>query len=143
VTLNVGIQNDLALSVEIQNDSALSVVTQNAMDVPMVRSYQDAMASRLARFVAHYAAIHFAMELHFVAVDRFSVAALRSVVGLLPLEVVHFFAVAVQTLASAIHSLAQVAPVQFVHDRASVSRPNLNLCLDRCVSDDLHRRLAL
>jgi len=51
--------------------------------VARVHSYPDAMAS-MARFVAHYAATHFVAEL------RFAAAALR------PLEVVQFFAVAVQ-----------------------------------------------
>jgi hypothetical protein len=129
---NEKVQISVPRTVEIQNDSAQNAVTLNATDVPVVRSYRDAMDE----MVAHYAVTHFALELHFVA------AALRYVVVFRPLEMVHFFAVAVQTLASVIHS-AQVAPVQFVHDRASVSRPSLSLCLDRYAPDDLHRCLAL
>jgi hypothetical protein len=45
-----------------------------------------------------------------------SAPALRFVAELRLAQVVHFFAVAIQTLGLVIHSAAQVAPARFAHD---------------------------
>jgi hypothetical protein len=128
---NVMVQISAILNVGLQSDSAQSAVTPNAMDVPVVRNYRAATDA----LAVHYAVTHFAMGFRFVG------TALRYAVELLPPGVVHFFAVAVQTLGEVIR-LAQVVPVQFVHDCALASHPNPSLYLDQCVSDDLHPRLA-
>ena len=115
----------------IQNGSAQNAAIPTAMGA---RSYQGEMAS----MVPHCAATRISMVPNAVAltelvqiwaprnvgiqndlarnaVTQFA-PALHCVAGLRLAQVVHFFAVAIQTLGLVIHSAAQVAPDRFAHD---------------------------
>ena len=114
----------------IQNGSAQNAAIPTAMDA---RSYQGEMAS----MVPHCAATLISKvpnvartelvqiwapqnvgtqnDLARNAVTQ-SAPALRFVAELRLAQVVHFFAVAIQTLGLVIHSAAQVAPARFAHD---------------------------
>ena len=117
----------------IQNGSAQNAAIQTAMGA---RSYQGEMAS----MVPHCAATRISMVPNAVAltelvpiwaprnaeiqndlarnaVTQFA-PALHFVAELRLVQVVHFFAVVIQTLGLVIHSAAQVAPAPFAHDHA-------------------------
>jgi len=117
--------------VVIQNGSAQNAAIQTAMGA---RSYQGEMAS----MVPHCAATRISMVPNAVAltelvpiwaprnaeiqndlarnaVTQFA-PALHFVAGRRLAQVVHFFAVAIQTLGLVIHSAAQAAPARFAHD---------------------------
>jgi hypothetical protein len=117
--------------VVIQNGSAQNAVIPTAMGV---RSYQGEMAS----MVAHCAATRISMVPNAVALTELvqiwaprnvgiqnelarnevtqCAPALHFVAGLRLVQVVHFFAVAIQSLGLVIHSGGQVAPARFAHD---------------------------
>jgi hypothetical protein len=117
--------------VVIQNDSAQNAVIPTAMGA---RRYQGEKAS----MAPHCAATRISMVPNVVALTELVLIwaprnvgtqndlarnavtqfapALHFVVGLGLARVIHFFAVAVQTLGSAIHSGAQAAPARFAHD---------------------------
>jgi hypothetical protein len=117
--------------VVIQNGSAQNAVIPTALGV---RSYRGEMAS----MAAHCAATRISMVPNAVALTELvqiwaprnveiqndlarnavtqCAPALHFVAGLRLVQVVHFFAVAIQTLGLVIHSAAQVAPARFAHD---------------------------